>query len=158
MCRATEFLLQIRRVDRIIENKIAEKEQWKALSLNTVAAPPADTGVRVQSSGDHQRMASAIERYIVIDEEINKWVDELVKIKRDVTSVIEQLDTVEYDVLHKMYVGQVNVDDPRVRVKYWTLNEIAELYDRSYNWAKAKRGQARKNVQKILDSRKTGEH
>lgn len=157
MCRATDFLEQIRRLDRIIENKMVEKEQWKALAMNTVAAPPPDTGVRVQSSGDQQRMASSVERYIFIEEEINAYIDKLVKAKRDVTAVIEQLDRIEYDVLHKMYVGQVKADDPSMRVKYWTLNEIAALYDRSYNWAKAKRGQARKNVQKILDAREMGE-
>ena len=153
MIWARDFLLQIQRCDRLVENKLAEAAQWKALALNTVSAPPPDTGVRVQSSGNQQKMAAAIERYVEIEKEIDGYIDRLDAARREVSKVIEQLDTVQYDVLHKMYVGVVDKDDPMRRTKYMTLNEVAEKYDKSYSWAKGKRGQALKNVQRMLDAR-----
>lgn len=154
--RANDFLFQIRMLEKKIENKLEEREQWRAMALSTTAAGAPETGVRVQSSGSKQQMANAIDRCVDIEREIDACVDELIDKKRDVTSVIEQLETTEYDVLHKMYVGIVDKSGKAVRTKYLTLNEIADMYDRSYNWAKAKRGQARKNVQRILDAREGG--
>jgi len=150
--RANDFLFQLRTLEKKIENKMEEREQFRAMALSTTAAGAPDTGVRVQSSGSKQQMANAIDRCIDIDREIDAYIDELIEKKRDVTRVIEQLDSIEYDVLHKMYVGVVDKSRPDKRTKYLTLNEIADIYDRSYNWAKAKRGQARKNVQRILDA------
>ena len=153
MIWARDFLLQIQRCDRMVNNKLAEAAQWKALALNTVSAPPPDTGVRVQSSSNQQKMSAAIDRYVDIEKEIDAYIDRLDVARREVIEIIEKLDTVQYDVLHKMYVGVVDKNDSAMRTKYYTLNEIAESYDRSYSWAKGKRGQALKNVQRLLDAR-----
>ena len=62
--------------------------------------------------------------------------------KKDVISVIEHLNATEYDILHKVYV------------QYFTLDEVAEMYEKTYSWATTVHGRALRNVQKILDSRK----
>lgn len=35
--KAKEFLRQIQKTDRMIENKMIEKEQWKSVALGTTA-------------------------------------------------------------------------------------------------------------------------
>lgn len=150
--RAKDLLLRIQKYECIVENKISERDQQQALAMRTVSSPPPDTGVRVQASGNQQKMSAAIERYIVLEDEINAYIDKLVNAKREVIEILEQLDAVEYNVLHKMYVGVVDPADPK-RTKYYTLREVANIYDRSYDWAKSKRGQALKSMQRILDAR-----
>ena len=130
------FLNQIKKLDKLIENKLAEKEQWKLIASGTTI----QLKERVQSSSNQQKMADAVVRYIDIESEINACIDSLVSKKRDVISVIEQLDVTEYDILHKVYV------------QYLSLYDVAEIYDKSYSWVTSVHGNALKNVREILDA------
>ena len=136
---AKEFLLQLNKLDKLIGNKLIEKEQWKSIALGTGAQMG---GERVQSSGSQQKMADAIGRYIDMEAEIDRYIDRLIETKKDVISVIEQLDAIEYDLLHVVYV------------QYLTLEDFAEKYDRTYRWAAGVHGRALMNVVKILEKRK----
>lgn len=137
--KAKEFLNQPRKLDVLITNKLIEIEQWKAIALSSTAQ---QTGERVQSSGSQQKMADAIDRYVDYENELNRQIDELIDTKRDVLAVIEQLETIEYDVLHKIYV------------QFLTFSDVADLYDRSYSNITTIHGRALKNVQVLLDGRK----
>lgn len=146
--KAKEFLRQIQKADRMIENKLIEKEQWKSVALGTTAhIQTAKIGGvvqgldRVQQSGSQNKMADAVERYIDIETEIDEYIDKLVELKKDVISVIEQLDIVEYDLLHKVYVQGIE------------LYDVTNYYDKSYSWVTTIHGRAINNVQKILDKR-----
>ena len=136
MMTAKDFLKQLTKLDMMIENKQIEKEQWKAIALNVTAKYE---GERVQASSSQQKMADAIDRYIDIEREIDKHIDELIDTKKDVISVIEMLNPIEYDILHKIYI------------QFLTLYDVAAIYDKSYSWATTIHGRALKNVQKILD-------
>lgn len=140
--KAKDYLKQLEKLDTIIGNKLVEKEQWKAIALGVTAH---SDGERVQSSGSKQKMADAVNRCIDIDAEIDRLIDRLVDLKHDVTSVIEQLNATEYDVLHKKYVQHLSYLD------------IAELKRRDYNWVTTVHGRALKNVQRILDERENNE-
>lgn len=135
---AKEFLLQIKKLDRMIENKQIEVQQLKELACNT---SPNLTGERVQSSGNPHRIADAIGKYIDLEREIMRRVDDLVNIRCEVIAVIEQLNAVEYDILHKIYVQN------------YTLDDVADVYDKTYGWATTAHGRALKRVQNILDGR-----
>lgn len=137
--KAKAFLQQIVKLDKMIENKTFEVEQWKAIANGTTAQMG---GERVQSSGSQQKMADAIVKYIELENEVANQIDILIDTKKDVIRVIEQLDPIEYDILHKCYV------------QHFTLYEVAALYGNSYSWATTKHGNALKNVQRILDGRK----
>ncbi len=135
---AKDFLKQIKKLDKLIENKMIEVQQWKEIAQSTTASNPSAD--RVQSSSNPHRISDAIDRYIDLEQEINRYVDELVDTKKAVISVIEQLEALEYDILHKLYVQN------------FTLYDVADKYDRSYSWVTTIHGHALKNVQKILDS------
>lgn len=135
---AKEFLRQIKKLDRLIENKLIEIQHWKDIANNTTANL---SGERVQSSGNPQKNADAIGRYIDLEREINQDIDKLVDTKKDVIGVIEQLNATEYDVMHKIYV------------QYLTLEDVADAYDRTYSWVTTIHGRALKHVQNILNKR-----
>lgn len=138
MANAKEFLKQLKKLDKLIENKLAEKEQWKSVALGTTV----QLSEKVQTSGNQQKMADAVGRYIDIESEINDCIDSLIEKKKDVISVIEQLNATEYDILHKVYV------------QYLTLYDVADIYDRSYSWVTSVHGRALNNVKKILEERR----
>ena len=136
--KAKEFLKQLKKLDCMIENKIIEKEQWKSIAEGTGMN---SEGERVQSSGSQQKMADAVNRYVDIEKEIDRFIDRLIDTKKDVISVIEQLNATEYDFLHKVYV------------QYLTLDDVADMYDKSHSWAITTHGRALQKVQRILDER-----
>lgn len=135
---AKDFLRQIKKFDRLIENKLIEIQRLKDIANNTTATL---SGERVQSSGNPQKISDAICRYIDLEREINQDIDRLVEAKKDVIGVIEQLNATEYDIIHKIYV------------QYLTLEDVADAYDRTYSWATTIHGRALKHVQNILNKR-----
>ena len=130
-----EFLQQIGKYEVIIHNKLIEVQQWKALAESTTSVLTPD---KVQSSGSKQKMAEAVERYITIENEINEYIDKLYDAKKDVLSKIEQLEPVEYDVLHKIYV------------QFMTLQDVADAYVKSYSWACKQHTKALECLERIL--------
>ena len=145
MCKpnkAKDFLRQLKKLDKMIENKMIEKEQWKAIATGTTAQMG---GERVQTSGSQQKMADAVGTYIDIEEDINRCIDKLIDAKQEVISVIEQLNATEYDILHKIYV------------QYITLDDVAEMYDKTYSWVTTVHGRALKRVNQILNERERNE-
>ena len=130
------YLEQVERLDARIKNKLIEKQQWKDIALGITANMD---GERVQSSGAKDKMASAVERCVDIETEIDNLVDNLIETKKDVIRTIEQLySPIEYDVLHKRYI------------QYMTLQEIADHYGRNYEWAKVTCKRGCNHVQVIL--------
>lgn len=136
---ARRFLERIKKLDIVIQNKIAEKEQWESLAQSITSKLSED---KVQSSGSQQRMSEAIERAIDIEREIERLIDRLIYEKQETVRYIEQLSAIQYDVLHKMYLQ--NYD-------YYA---IASKYGKTYSWATTVHGRALKNLQDLLDAEK----
>lgn len=146
---AKEFLEQLKKINRMIENKRVERDQWYAMATSTTAASAPDTGVRVQSTGNPQRIAAAVDNYIDIEREIAESTNKLYAERQKIISVIEQLKGPEYDVIHKRYVGILR----NGKAYYLSFDEIADAHGNSKSWATATHGEALKNVQKIIDNR-----
>jgi DNA-directed RNA polymerase specialized sigma subunit len=123
----------------MINNKLAEVEHWKDVACGTSTY---SDGERVQSSGNKQKMASAVERYIDMQKEIDADIDRLVDKKKEVIKTIEVLPTAEYDVLHKYYVQGMD------------FYEVASAMGKSYSWATSVHGRALAHLQRVLDERK----
>ena len=140
--KAKDYLLQISKIDRLVENKIAELEYWQAIATGTTTFSDGD---RVQSTGNKYKMEDAIIKCIEINNEINSEIDRLVDTRKEVISTIERLKPSEYDVLHKIYVQ--NKD----------FQEIATAKKMSYSWVTTKHGSALASLQKILDEREKNE-
>lgn len=133
---AIEYLRQLQKLDKLITNKLIEKEQWRTIALGTTAR---SDGERVQSSGSQQKMADAVGRCIDIEAEINTYIDKLIDKRQEIISIIEKLPPVEYDFIHKVYV------------QYYTLRQAGELMGKEYGWAKKTHKSALREVQRILD-------
>lgn len=136
MIDAKGYLLRLKKLDKIINNKLIEKVQWEALATSTTSRLSPD---KVQSSGSQSKMADAVIKYVDLENEINKLIDSYIKAKTEAIAMIEKLNAVEYDVLHKFYIQGKD------------FYSIADDYERTYSWATSKHGTALKNLQKILE-------
>jgi hypothetical protein len=134
---AKEFLTQVKKLDLLITNKLIEKQQWHDIALGITANMD---GERVQSSGTKSKMADAISKCVDMESEIDRLVDKIIAVKKEVIQTIERLDSpLEYDVIHRRFIQDM------------TLQEIADHYKKSYDWATTTQGRAMANVQKLLD-------
>lgn len=137
---AKTYLSQVKKLDLQIANKLIEKEQWKDIALGITANMD---GERVQSSGAKSKMASAVEKCVDVEAEIDSLVDKLIDVKKEVIQTIESLDSpMEYDLLHKKYI------------QFMTFEEIADHYGREYTTITTAHGRALKNVQAILNEKR----
>ena len=134
------YLERVEKLDTIIKNKLIEQQQWKDIALGITANTE---GERVQSSGGKDKMASAIERCVDMEAEIDSLIDKLIDTKKDVIQTIEELySPTEYNVLHMRFI------------QYKTLEEIADTYGRDYDWAKVTCKRGCDHIQVILNRKK----
>ena len=139
--KAQEYLEQVGKLNAMIENKMAEVEQWRDVALGIT---PHSEGERVQSSGSQSKMADAVDRIIDLQSEINGMIDRLIDLKQEIIRTIEQLTATEYDVLHKRYIQGM------------TFDEIGAAKHKSKSWATTVHGRALQNLNEILVNRKHG--
>lgn len=135
---AKKYLQQVSKLNKLIENKMIERAQWKSIATSTGTF---SEGERVQSSGSQQKMADAVCRCVDIEKELDACIDRYIDTKNEVIRMIEQLPATEYDVLHKIYIQEKSLAD------------VAAIYDRAYSWTTTVHGRALKMVQDMLDGK-----
>lgn len=138
---AKDYLQQVQKLDKIIENKLVEADQWKSMAESITQHLSGD---RVQSSGNQQKMEDAVIRYIELDHEITRIIDRLADIKMEVIATIERLPAAEYDLLHKVYIQGVSMAD------------YADKTNQPYTNVTTTHGRALKKVQAYLDGKEKG--
>jgi DNA-directed RNA polymerase specialized sigma subunit len=137
---ARSYLNQVKKLDLQIKNKLIERQQWRDIALGITVSME---GERVQSSSSQQKMADAVGRCVDMESEIDSLVDKLIDTKREVIRTIEQIDSpTQYNVLHMIYIQDK------------TLQEVADEYNMSYDWAATTHGRALKNVSAIRERSK----
>lgn len=136
--KAQQYLEQADKLEALIQNKQIEKAQWKDIALSITGRYE---GERVQSSGSKQKMSDAVNRMVLIDQEIDSLIDRQIDARLEIIRTIEQLKTTEYDLLHKIYI------------QHMTFKEVAAAKDKSVSWATTVHGRALQSLQKILDKR-----
>lgn len=147
--KAKTYLMQVKKLDRMIQNKRIEMEQWRNIAESTTAHSDCE---RVQSSGSKQKMADATINILEIEEEISLCISSLIQIRKAVIRTIEKLPSDEYDLLHKVYIGRIEKDVSGKKVNvYWRLDEVAAEYEKSKSWATTVHGNALKHVQDMLN-------
>lgn len=132
------MLKEIKKLDRMIKNKLDELERWMSISTGTTAM---STGDRVQSSGNQQKMESAVIRCVEIQEEIKRSIDYMVIKKENVLKLIEELDADEYDLMYKMYF------------QYMTMRKASEAMGINRKTARIFHDRALEQIQKKLEER-----
>jgi hypothetical protein len=132
---AKENLLRIRKLDKLIENKMAEAQQWREIATNISANM---SGERVQSSGSTDTVANAVCKAMDLENEAElfKWE------KENIIKQIEKLPVIYYDVLHKIYVQDI------------PIKSIAAQYHKRYEWASRKHREALEAFEKLLKGKK----
>ncbi len=107
------WLEQVKKLDQLIDAKIAERDRIMALATNVSAKEP--DGMPYTNTGTvSDKVGNCATKLVMISKKIDSLIDKYVDHKKEVIKVIEQLPDKEYGVLHRYYI------------RYMTLEQIAE--------------------------------
>lgn len=108
-----ERLEQVKKLDQLIDAKIAERDRLIALATN-ISPSPMD-GMPFSNTGTvSQKIENAVINLIMLEQELEKIIDKYVDTKREIVRMLEKLPALEYGVLHRYYI------------QYMTWQEVAE--------------------------------
>lgn len=96
-----EWLEKVKRLDELIDTKIAEREQL--LSLATKVVSDMD-GMPHAKGGVSDPVGSNVVKMVAIAEETNRLIDQYIDHRQKVIEALESLPEMEYIVLHKYYI------------------------------------------------------
>lgn len=96
-----EWLERVRRLDELIDTKIAEREQLRSLATKVVSDMD---GMPHAKGGVSDPVGSNVVRIVALMEETDRLVAEYLDHRQRVIEALECLPAREYVVLHKHYI------------------------------------------------------
>lgn len=126
---AKEYLSQAYRLDQRIDSKIAQ-----VASLNDLATKCSATltGMPRNPNRGGSTMADAVCKIVDLQEEINRDIDRLVDLKREIVAVIKAVENPEYQVmLEKRYLSFQTWEQIAVDMNY-SIQHIYRLREKAY--------------------------
>lgn len=120
-----EYLGQIERLDRMIQNKLSEISQLRHMASSITVAPK---DVNVQSSGEQDRLGAAIAKLIDLENETNDLVDEFVDKRKKIISQIDEMEDVNmYHILSERYVARKDFNVISVEMGY-SFKQVTRIH------------------------------
>ncbi len=126
---AKEYLSQAHRLDQRINSKI---EQIASLNELATKCTATLTGMPRNPNRGGSTMADAVCKIIDLQEEINRDIDKLVDLKRDIVATIKAIDNPEYQImLEKRYLCFQTWEQIAVDMNY-SIQHIYRLREKAY--------------------------
>ena len=113
---AKEYLSQAYHLDKRIDSKI---EQLKALNLLATKCTSTLSDMPKSQSISNSRLEDTVVKIVDLQEEINRDIDRLVDLKREIMGVIKAVPNVEYQtILEKRYLCFISWEQIAVDMNY----------------------------------------
>lgn len=97
-----QYLQQISRLDRLINNKLSEISQLKELAYGIKAVTNEE---RVQTTPNFDKIGTAYCKIAEMEEKLDKLIDEYVDKKNLIVSQIDKIENeIYYDILFSRYI------------------------------------------------------
>ena len=111
-----EYLQQIGRYDRLINNKLVELAQYRSMACSVSAVKNDE---RVQSSPSYDTMDKIVSKIEQMENEIDMLVDRYIDSKRIIISQIDSMsDEMTYQILFSRYVEQKTFEKMAIEMNY----------------------------------------
>lgn len=116
-----EYLQQYKTLDNYINSQVEELEKWKAIA--TKITPAYSDMPKGNGGGD--KIQTAVERIIEIKDELDRSVDEFVKLKNDIRKKINAVDDIKLRMLLEYrYIDGFTFEQIAVSMNYTYRNII----------------------------------
>lgn len=136
-----QYLGQISRLDRMINNKLSEISQLRELSMSVSAVK---NGERVQTSPNFDKIGTMYCKIEAMEEKLDKLIDEYVDKKN---LIIQQIDSIEnevyYNILFAKYIEKKTFETIACEMAY-SWRQIIRLHGRALQEFEKKYGKTYK--------------
>lgn len=123
-----EYLSQISRLNRMIQNKLSEIAQLRELS-RSISAPNGEE--KVQTSPNYDKIGTAYAKIDDMERRLDKIIDEYIDKKEMITSQIEGMeDEILYDILFSRYISKKTFEKIATKMGY-SFKQVARLHGRA---------------------------
>lgn len=107
--RAEDFLLQVKKLDQMIECKTAERQ--RLIDLATDISPGVLDGMPRSNTGTvSQKLQNAVVDLVILESELKKLIEDYINQKQKIVAVIEKLPENEYGVIHRYYICNMTLE------------------------------------------------
>lgn len=120
-----QYLSQIERLDKMIQNKLSEIYQLKTMACSITVSNEND---RVQTSSDNDRLGSVVSKIVDLEKETNKLVDSFIDKRSHIISQIDELDNIDYyHVLSMRYVARNTFEEIASKTN-WSIRKVFSIH------------------------------
>lgn len=135
-----KYLRQLGSIDNKIADKVNDIKKWEEMAIGL--GSPAMSKDKVQTSRKLDKMSTAMAHLIDSKADYEKKLHELTELKKTITSQIDSMDGIYYDVLSGIYIHNLDIQEIAYDKKVCTktisrkhkeaLKEFETLYGSTY--------------------------
>ena len=123
-----QYLQQISRLDRMINNKLAEISQLRELAMSVSAVKNEE---RVQNTPNFDKIGTAYCKIEEMEEKLDKLIDEFVDKKNLIISQIDKIDNESYyEILFARYIEKKTFEKIADEMTY-SFRNVTRLHGRA---------------------------
>lgn len=100
-----DYLSQIDRLEKMVQNKLTEIYQLKTMACSVTVS---NDGERVQTSGDKDQIGAVVAKIIDLEADVDAMIDKRCAIVNQIDSME---DTKTYDILAKRYILRKSINE-----------------------------------------------
>lgn len=120
-----QYLSQIERLDKMIQNKLSEIYQLKTMACSVTVSNEKE---RVQTSSDKDRLGSTVAKIVDLEKETDRLVDRFIDKRSHIISQIDGLDNIDYyHVLSMRYVAR-NTFEEIAKKTNWSIRKVFSIH------------------------------
>ena len=120
-----QYLSQIERLDRMIQNKMSEIYQLKTMACSVTVSNEKE---RVQTSSDNDRLGSTVAKIVDLEKETDMLVDRFIDKRSHIISQIDGLDNIDYyHVLSMRYVARDTFETIAKKTN-WSISRVFSIH------------------------------
>lgn len=120
-----QYLSQIERLDKMIQNKLSEIYQLKTMACSVTVSNEKE---RVQTSSDKDRLGSTVAKIVDLEKETDRLVDSFIDKRNHIIGQIDGLDNVDYyNVLSMRYVGRDTYEEISNKTN-WSIRKVFSMH------------------------------
>ena len=99
-----QYLQQIERLDKMIQNKLSEIYQLKTMACSVTVSNDSE---RVQTSSDKDRLGSTVAKIVDLEKETDRLVDSFIDLKKETMLIIRMIKSERHrEIIFKKYLEQ----------------------------------------------------
>ena len=121
------YLSQIDRWDKMIQNKLSEICRLRAMATSTSSLNGTE---RVQTSINIDKLSDIVATIVDLENETNQLVDRLVEKRKYIVQQIDGIDDTDYYILAMRYINKATFEEIASNT-HWSIRKVFSMHSKA---------------------------